>query len=128
MQNTRKVGGGAAPTTLPLSTPTLYFSGLSIPYSFVDGNTFFNIRFEQPYSRNSNTQWRSTYYPYDTSRLEYTTKWTLYISCQVDDGFDVFDASIVVCENSGSGSTIPLIGWTNASWVTSGTLVISTTP
>ena len=125
-------GGGAAPTTLPLSTPNLYFSGLTFNFPWVDGQYAIYIDtyyFSQAYSRNSNTQWRGGYYAYTQDQLSYDgSSWRLTAKAQYDDGFEPFDANILVATNSASGTAIPLTGWQNQGIVLSGTLVISTTP
>jgi hypothetical protein len=121
-----------APTTLPLSTPNLYFSGLTFPYSWVnEGYTYYidTNSFTQAYERNSNTQWRGNNFAYVQDQLSYNGSiWNLTVKCQIDDGYDVFDGSISVATNNASGTAIPLTGWQNQAIVLSGTLVISTTP
>jgi hypothetical protein len=124
--------GGGAPTTLPLSTPNLYFSGLTFNSPWVDGaNTYYidTYYFTQAYARNSNTQWRGGYFAYVQDQLSYNGSiWNLTVKCQVDDGYDGFESAISVATNNASGTAIPLTGWQNQAIVLSGTLVISTTP
>ena len=133
VQSVRKVkSGGAAPTTLPLSTPNLYFSGLTFNYPWVDGaNTFYidTYYFTQAYARNSNTQWRGGYFLYVQDQLSYNGSiWNLTVKCTVDDGYDTIESAISVATNNASGTAIPLTGWQNQGIVLSGTLVIGTTP
>lgn len=131
-QNTRKFGGGAAPTTLPLSTPNLYFSGLTFNTPWIDAQYTIYIDtyyFSQAYARNSNTQWRGGYFAYIQDQLSYNGSiWNLTAKASFDDGYDVFDAAISVATNNASGTAIPLTGWQNQGIVSSGTLVIRTTP
>ena len=126
------LGGGAAPTTLPLSTPNLYFSGLTFNFPWVDGgNTIYidTSYFTQVYARNSNTQWRGSYFAFVQDQLSYNGSiWNLTVKCTIDDGFDALEGSISVATNNANGTAVPLTDWQNQAIVLSGTLVISTTP
>jgi len=130
--SSKPIGGGAAPTTLPLSTPNLYFSGLTFNIPWVDsGYTYYidTYYFSEAYVRNSNTQWRGGYFGYVQDQFSYDGSiWNLRVKCQVDDGYDSFDSTISVATNSASGTAIPLTGWQNQGIVLSGTLIIRTTP
>ena len=120
----------AAPTTLPLSTPNLYFSGLTFynPYSEYS-STYSYINFDNPYTRYSNEIWRGGRYAYVQEQLDYVGgSWNLRANCNVSDPYDSYETTILVATNSASSSAIPLTGWVNQASVLSGTLVISTTP
>ena len=120
----------AALTTLPLSTPNLYFSGLTFynPYT-VYSSIFSQINFDNPYTRYSNEIWRGGRYAYVQEELNYVGgSWNLRTNCDLFDGYDSFESTILVATNSASSSAIPLTGWVNEASVLSGTLVISTTP
>jgi len=128
-QNIRKVGGGgAAPTTLPLSTPNLYFSGLTFGTNNPD---FRYIQFKNPYNRQSDTSWYDLMQGNEGVFVFTGTSWILYAAGEVfnpDDGW--LPASVQVAFIVNNGLSIPLAGWTNGGGSVSvtGTLVISTTP
>ena len=129
VQNSRRIkSGGAAPTTLPLSTPNLYFSGLTFGTNNPDVT---NIQFKNPYSKQSDTAWYDPTQGNEGIFIFNQTAWILYASADVynpDDGW--IDGSIQVAYISTNGSSIPLTGWTNGGGGVNvtGTLVISTTP
>jgi hypothetical protein len=119
----------ATPTTLPLSTPNLYFSGLTFYNPYSVGVTYYDINFQNPYTRNSNELWRGGRYAYVQDQLNYVGgSWNLMANCYIDDGYDYYETSIVVATNSAPSSAIPLAGWVNQGSVMAGTLVIRTTP
>jgi hypothetical protein len=121
--------GSGASTTLPLSTPNLYFSGLTFYNPYSVGVTYYDINFQNPYTRDSNELWRGGRYAYAQDQLNYVGgSWNLMANCNLDDGYDYYESTIVVATNSAPSSAIPLIGWVNQGSVMAGTLVISTTP
>jgi hypothetical protein len=121
--------GGAAPTTLPLSTPNLYFSGLTFYNPYSAGITYYDINFQNPYTRYSNELWRGGRYVYGQDQLNYVGgSWNLMAHCYIDDGYDYYEGATIVATNFAPSSAIPLTGWVNEGNVLSGTLVISTTP
>jgi hypothetical protein len=123
-----------APTTLPLSTPNLYFSGLTLNQEFFDGSTYILIsRFVNPYTRYSNALWRGGRNSYGGDNLNFSGgpngEWRVYANCYIDDGYDFFEASInVATVYNQNGSAIPLTGWEyNTDIVLGGNLIIKTT-
>jgi hypothetical protein len=124
-----------APTTLPLSTPTLYFSGLILNQDFYDGSTrILYTNFANPYQRVSNILWVGQRYGLGADNLNFgggsNGEWRVSANCYIDDGYDFFESAInVATVYNQNGSAIPLIGWQyNTDVVLAGTLVISTTP
>jgi hypothetical protein len=125
-----RVGGGAAPTptTLPLSTPNLYFSGLTFGTENPDVT---NVQFKNPYERQNNTSWYDLMQGFEGNFSFYQGFWILYASADLynpDEGW--LDGYVQVCFCASNGSSIPLNGWVNGggSINVTGTLVISTTP
>jgi hypothetical protein len=122
-------------TTLPLSTPNLYFSGLTLNQDFFDGSLhILNSRFVNPYTRYSNALWRGGRNPYGGDDFNFgggsNGEWRVSVNCYIDDGYDYFEASITVATAyNQNGSAIPLTGWQyNTDIVLGGSLIISTTP
>ena len=121
--------GSGAPTTLPLSTPNLYVSGLSviIPPEYTN---YANPTFGNPLVRQNNTIWGSngSY----GGLLVYSGFWYLYIGIEQyseEDGWT--NQTFQVATNTASGASIPLTGWVinNSGGITiGGTVVLSTTP
>ena len=129
MQAVSKVkSGGAAPTTLPLSTPNLYFSGLTFAASYADANSF---QFLNPYAKTENPpnlQWNGSDFDNFFSLLYWSAanKWKLTCGCYDADSNPT---NIECAYNLADETAIPLTGWQYTSGlVVSGTLVISTTP
>ena len=122
-----RTGSGApAPTTLPLSTPLLYISGIS----FTESNPYFrNPAISNPLIRNSNTLWLSSTAGYLTNFAGF---WFIYVSCEIyneeEAGWE--QGSRNVCFNPSSSTSIPLTGWSNENeyFTVAGTPIISTTP
>ena len=115
-----------APTTLPLGTPTLYFSGISLADGGAwSGMTFGNawewVPFLNEWYNNNGTAWLS-WNNYGGS------KWTYKVRGILDFGGGTVSTVRVACTNSAPAGDLPLFGWVNEPWVTAGTLVISTTP
>jgi hypothetical protein len=125
----------SAPTTLPLSTPNLYFSGLILNQDFFDGSVhILSSRFVNPYTRDSNLLWKGGRYVYGGENLNFSGgvagEWRLGVNCYIDDGYDIFEANITIATiYNANGLSIPLIGWEyNTNIVLGGSLIISTTP
>jgi len=117
----------AAPTTLPLSTPNLYFSGLTFGTENPDVT---NVQFKNPYERQSNTTWQDQAQGFEGNLQFYQGFWILYASADLfnpDEGW--VDGYVQVCYCASNGSSIPLNGWVNGGGNinVTGTLVISTT-
>ena len=117
--------GSGAPTTLPLSTPNIYISGLT----FTDNNPSYRGAFiGNPYIRQSNTFWASS----TGGSLIYGDAWYIYCGCEEyfseDDAW--FNAAVPIAINSSSFASIPLTGWTldQSIFTVAGTVIISTTP
>jgi hypothetical protein len=124
----RRSSASRVPTTLPISTPTLYFSGLTFASDYGGGNSF---AFRNPYQINSpSLEWRGQNYEDFFSNLSYSVvynEWGLYVGCYNSD--DGQPTNIQCARNLANGAAIPLTGWTYQSGpVVGGTLVISTTP
>jgi hypothetical protein len=127
--------GSGVPTTLPLSTPNLYFSGLILNQDFFDGSVhILSSRFANPYTRVSNTLWAGQRYPYGGDNLNFSGgvagEWRLGVNCYIDDGYDTFEANITIATiYNANGLSIPLIGWEyNTDIVLGGSLIISANP
>jgi hypothetical protein len=121
-----RTGSGAPITTLPLSTPLLYISGIS----FTEINPYFrNPAISNPLTRNSNTQWSGSTAGY---LIYFAGFWFVYVSCQIyNEEEGVWQQeSRDVCFNSSSSTSIPLTGWSNNNeyFTVAGTPIISTTP
>jgi len=112
----------AAPTTLPLSTPNIYISGLT----FTDSNPDYRGAFlDNIYYRQSNTMWSNNGF------LLYGSVWYLYAGCEAynsEDGW--YNAAVLVARNLSAGTAIPLTGWTldQSIFTVAGAVVISATP
>jgi hypothetical protein len=123
----RRSSASRVPTTLPISTPTLYFSGLTFAGDFGGGNSF---GFVNPYEIVPGTgQWHGQRYAEFYSQLSYSavSKWLLTVGCYGNE--DDQPTNIQCAFNVANGAAIPLTGWTYQSGlVVGGTLVISTTP
>jgi hypothetical protein len=120
--------GGAAPTSLPLSTPNLYFSGLTFGTENPDVT---NVQFKNPYARQDDTSWYDLMQGNEGILLFNQGSWVLFASADLfnpDEGW--LDGYVQVCFCVSDGSSIPLTGWVNGggSINVTGTLVISTTP
>jgi hypothetical protein len=110
-----------APTTLPLGTPTLYFSGISL----ADDAEYSGMTFDNPWGWFAfSNQWNSSNF---ISQLYYSAgAWNFFIQgYRIEFGFI---GTRLACTNTAPSTSLPLFGWVNQSWVTGGTLVISTTP
>jgi len=123
--SSKPIGGGAAPTTLPLSTPNLYISGLS----FIDNDPDYRYPFfSNPYSKVSNSFWAG----FTAGNLIYFGgSWRFSIGCDYldpDNGW-VYGSAQVAYKAS-DGTSIPTGGYSldSSIFITSGTLIISATP
>jgi len=120
-----RIGGGAAPTTLPFgaATPTLYFSGLVMP----DGGGWTGMYYDNSWSWFAGF---SQYLSNSGAGLFYWdnnggSKWTYYArGMYTDYGIELMRP---VCTNPAPSGDIPLIGWVNEAGIT-GSLIIKTSP
>ena len=121
LNNGRKLpfGGGAAPSNISLTAPTIYISGLS----FQDQDPFYSGSVNNPYTLITPGFWGDAlnYVGY----VAYTTGWELYVA-STNDG----SAAALVATNTALPTSLPTTGWTNTNiaLIVSGTTVISTTP
>ena len=114
--------GGAAPSGISLTAPTIYISGLS----FQDQAPFFNGYVQNPYTLITPGLWGDVtnytgYVEYNT----FNTQWELYVYSDNDGS-----AAALVATNTALPTSLPTTGWTNTNrdLIVSGTTVISTTP
>jgi hypothetical protein len=113
------------PTTLPLGTPTLYFSGISL----ADGGEWSQMSFDNSWTWYAlSSRWLSNYGTSLIWNSNGGNKWTYKIRGLWDFGGGTVFTTRVACTNSAPAGDLPLFGWVNEPWVTAGTLVISTTP
>ena len=133
----QNLGGGkiklyknSPPTTLPLSTPNLYVSGLSviIPPEYTN---YANPTFGNPLIRQNNTTW-SNGASYGGLLLSSQNVWYLYVGIEQfseEDGWQ--NQTFQVALNYGGTESIPLTGWVtnNPGGITiEGIVILSTTP
>jgi len=119
--------GSGAPTTLPLSTPNLYLSGLSFTNNY---DNYVNPTFGNPLVKQSNTVWSSNSSP-SGLLVSFGNVWYLYVGCEQyseEEGWQY--ATVEVAQNYSGTASIPLSGWIyiQSAFTVAGTLVISTTP
>jgi hypothetical protein len=119
--------GSGAPTTLPLSTPNLYLSGLSFTANF---DNYINPTFGNPLIRQSNTVWGGVNSPAGLL-VSSGNVWYLYVGCEQyteEEGWQYSFAEMA--QNYSGTASIPLTGWIyiQTAFAITGTLVISTTP
>jgi hypothetical protein len=120
VQNIRKVGGGAAPSNISLTAPTIYVSGLT----FQNGPTRANGVLYSPYTLYTPGYWNDAY---QVGFVVYSGgEWRFSTFAQGGDG----DEAALVATNTALPTSLPTTGWvnTNQNLIVSGTLVISTTP
>jgi hypothetical protein len=121
VQSLRKIkSGGAAPSGIPLTAPTIYLSGLLLQ----DQDPFYNGIIANPYTLVTPGYWEDAY---ATGFVQYSvTKW----NCRVYGSVEGSPNAILVATNTALPTSLPTTGWTNTSdyLIVSGTLVISTTP
>ncbi len=124
MHTIRKVGGGgAAPSGISLTAPTVYGSGLT----FQDQGDWTDGLFDNPYSLVFAGFWVG---PLDAGFVQYdlvSNQWKFCVAATYQMG-DL--AACLVATNTASPASLPTSGWVNtsANLVVSGTLVLSTTP
>jgi len=110
----------AVPSTIPLTAPTIYVSGLSLQ----DKGSYYNGGVYNPYTLQTPGFWGDAlnYNGY----VAYTTQWELYV--YADSGGE--STAALVATNTAPSTSLPTTGWinTNRDLIVSGTVVISTTP
>jgi hypothetical protein len=120
VQSLRKIkSGGAAPSGISLTAPTIYVSGLT----FEDGGNFYGGVLYSPYTLLMPGYWRDVY---DTGFVTYSGEWR-FSTYAIYEGSP---AGALVATNTALPTSLPTTGWvnTNQDLIVSGTLVISTTP
>jgi hypothetical protein len=113
--------------TLPLSTPLLYFFGLTFRDS--DPN-YRGAYIQNPVYRQIN-QYGNPYWVSDGVYLTYYNGWLIQAGCEYYDGKNGWVNSYAgVASNSAPNTSIPLKGWIllQSPFIVAGTLVIKTTP
>jgi hypothetical protein len=124
----RRSSASRVPTTHPISTPTLYFSGLTFAGSYSDATDF---HFENPYSKFESPPyliWRGNNFDSFYTQLLWSSSSQWTVSCACYDA-DSQPTNVTCAYNPANATAIPLTGWTYQSdLVVGGTLVISTTP
>jgi len=120
VQTVRKVGGGAAPSGISLTAPTIYVSGLT----FADGGYFSGGVLYSPYTLFTPGYWGDTY---DVGFVTYGGGQWLFKAYA--NGESSPEAALVAT-NTALPTSLPTTGWVNSQGdlTVSGTLVISTTP
>jgi hypothetical protein len=122
--------GSGAPTTLLLSTPNVYVSGLSV-YIPPEYTNYANPTFGNPLVRQNNTNW-SANASYGGLLVSYQNVWYLYVGMEQyteEDGWQ--NITFEVARNYLSTASIPLTDWSlinSGGIIISGTVVLSTTP
>jgi hypothetical protein len=117
-------GGGAAPSGISLTAPTIYASGLT----FQNQDPFYSGSLQNPYFLSTPGYW------IDQSGVgnvlyQIGTGWLFY-SYSVYGTEDPSPSPAIVATNTALATSLPTTGWTNTNQnlIVSGTLVISTTP
>jgi hypothetical protein len=117
----------AAPTTIALGTPNIYLSGLTFPATDGQWSAF---TYDNPlpwYGINAEYGWISLALSCRVSW--YAGEWRIDIPGYYETGDENSGYNVrTACRKTASSTALPLYGWTNESWVTGGTIVISTTP
>ena len=112
--------GGAAPSGISLTAPTIYVSGLT----FEDGGNFSGGVLYSPYTLSTTGYWRDVY------EIGFVTNsggtWFFYTYANYEGS----PTPALVATNTAPSTSLPTTGWVNSQndLVVSGTLVISTTP
>ena len=120
LNNGRKLPfGGATPSGISLTAPTIYVSGLT----FEDGANFYGGVLYSPYTLYTSGYWKDAY---DVGFVVYSGQWFFY-TYAVQDGSP---AGALVATNTAPATSLPTTGWVNSQndLTVSGTLAISTTP
>ena len=122
LNNGRKLpfGGGAAPSGISLTAPTIYVSGLT----FADGGYFFGGVLYSPYTLFVAGYWQDVYNVGFVSYFE--GQWNFRTFANGEGGPE----PALVATNTALPTSLPTTGWVNSQGdlTVSGTLVISTTP
>jgi len=122
LNNGRKLpfGGGAAPSGISLTAPTIYVSGLT----FEDGANFQGGILKSPYTLFSSGYWDDVD---DVGFVNNSGGTWFFYTFAVQEGSP---AGALVATNTAPATSLPTTGWVNSQndLVVSGTLVISTTP
>jgi len=121
VQSVRKVkSGGAAPSGISLTAPTIYVSGLT----FEDGGVFYGGILYSPYTLLTPGYWQDVYsvgfVAYDVGQWNFRTF----------ANYEGSPAGALVATKTALPTSLPTTGWVNSQGdlTVSGTLVISTTP
>lgn len=113
--------------TLPLSTPVLYFFGLT----FTDSDPNYRGAYiANPADRQIN-QFGNPYWVGNGVYLNYYNGWNLLAACEYYDGKNGWiNAFADIASNSAPNTSIPLKGWIllQSPFIVAGTLVVKTTP
>jgi hypothetical protein len=125
VQSVRKIkSGGAAPSGISLTAPTIYASGLT----FQDQDPFYSGSLQNPYSLSTPGYWIDSL---GVGNVLYVvgTGWQFY-SYSIFGTEDPVPSPAFVATNTALPTSLPTTGWnnTNQNLIVSGTLVISTTP
>jgi len=123
VQSVRKIkSGGAAPSGISLTAPTIYVSGLS----FQNGGYFSNGVLYSPYTLYIPGYWQDTYSVGFVTYSGGQGQWNFRTYADGESGPE----SALVATNTALPASLPTTGWVNEQndLVVSGTLVISTTP
>jgi hypothetical protein len=122
LNNGRKLpfSGGAAPSGISLTAPTIYVSGLT----FADGPYFYGGVLYSPYTLLSSGYWQDVY---NIGFVTYGGGGWDFRTYAVGDGSP---EAALVATNTALPTSLPTTGWVNSQGdlTVSGTLVISTTP
>ena len=121
MQSLRKIkSGGAAPSGISLTAPTIYVSGLT----FADGSYFYGGNLYSPYTLFTPGYWQDAY---NIGFVVYSGgEWGFRSYANGESSPE----AALVATNTALPTSLPTTGWvnTNQDLIVSGTLVISTTP
>jgi len=121
VQNIRKVGGGgAAPSGISLTAPTIYVSGLT----FADGGYFSGGVLYSPYTLYIPGYWQDVYNVGSVNYFDGQWNFRTYAIGESSP------EAALVATNTALPTSLPTTGWVNSQGdlTVSGTLVISTTP
>jgi hypothetical protein len=124
VQAVSKIGGGAAPSGISLTAPTIYASGLT----FQNQDPFYSGSLQNPYFLSTPGYWIDSL-GIGNVLYQIGTGWLFY-SYSVYGTEDPSPTPAYVASNTALPASLPTNGWTNtnANLIVSGTLVISTTP
>lgn len=125
VQSFKKIkSGGAAPSGISLTAPTIYASGLT----FQDQDQFYSGSLNNPYYLVTPGYWIDAN-GVGNVLYQIGTGWIFY-SYSIYGTEDPIPSAAYVATNTAPSTSLPTTGWTNtnANLIVSGTLVISTTP